>query len=137
LETPDILVVDDDTDMRRTLVLLLNKEHTVVEAAGGEEALALLKNLRPRLVFLDISMPGMSGIEVLRPALQRHGAMKVVMLTSHLELELAKSALDLGALAYITKPFEANFIRDEVDRLLAPPVGQEDGGRPWHVKDQS
>jgi DNA-binding NtrC family response regulator len=137
LETSDILVVDDDMDLRRTLVLLLNKKYSVVEAGNGIDALFILEKLRPRLILLDISMPVMSGLEVLGAARQKDGTLKVVMLTSHQELELAKNALDLGALAYITKPFDADFIRDEVDRLLAPVVGQEDSGRPWHVKDQS
>ncbi|MFI5348341.1 MAG: response regulator [Elusimicrobiota bacterium] len=133
METPDILIIDDDADLRRTLVLLLEKKYRVVAAAGGREALVLLKAQKPRLVLLDITMPEMSGIEVLRAAKELDKTLRVVMLTSHQEIEFAKSALDLGAIEYLTKPFEADFIRGEVARLLAPPDDKKDGGRPWRV----
>ena len=136
MENPDILVVDDDSDLRRTLAVLLGKSHKVAEASGGAEALSLLKTLRPRLVLLDVTMPEMSGIEVLRAARAIHGALRVVMLTSRQELEIAKSALDLGAIAYMTKPFDAIFIRAEVARLLKPADGETDGGRPWRVVEK-
>jgi DNA-binding response OmpR family regulator len=135
MDTPDILIVDDDADLRRTLFLLLEKKYKVVAAASGKEALALLKTLRPRLVLLDITMPEMSGIEVLRAARALDQALRVVMLTSRMEIEFAKSALDLGAIEYLTKPFEADFIRAEIARLLAPPDDKKDGGRPWRVAE--
>lgn len=118
--------------MRRTLALLLGGAYSVVEAADGHAALELLKTVRPRLMLLDVTMPGMSGIEVLRAARERDKTLRVVMVTSHQELELAKSALDLGAIAYATKPVDAAFLRAEVARLLAPAV-DDGGGRPWQV----
>ena len=133
METSDVLIVDDDADLRRTLFLLLDKTYKVVEAANGKEALRFLKTRRPRLILLDISMPEMSGIEVLRAAREIDGALRIVMVTSHQELELAKSALDLGAIAYVTKPFDADFIRAEVTRLLTPAADKSGGGRPWRV----
>jgi DNA-binding NtrC family response regulator len=133
LDIPDILIIDDDSDLRRTLLLLLEKKYKVVAAASGKEALALLKSQKPRLILLDITMPEMSGIEVLRAAKDLDKTLRVVMLTSHQEIEFAKSALDLGAIEYLTKPFEADFIRGEVARLLAPPDDKRDGGRPWRV----
>jgi DNA-binding NtrC family response regulator len=132
LETADILIVDDEADLRRTLALLLGKTYKVAEAANGNDALRFLEKQRPRLVLLDISMPGLSGIEVLRAARDLDKTLRIVMVTSHQELEIAKSALDLGAIAYVTKPFDAGYIRGEVERLLAPPE-DEGGGRPWRV----
>ncbi|HXS99256.1 MAG TPA: response regulator [Elusimicrobiota bacterium] len=132
METPDILIVDDDSDLRRTLVLLLGKTYRVAEAAGGPEALRVLEDSRPRLILLDVAMPEMSGIDVLRALSERREKPRVVMLTSHTEIELAKTALDLGAVEYLTKPFDADYIRAEVARLLAPPP-EMNGGRPWRV----
>ena len=131
-KNPDILLVDDDADLRRTLYLLLDGPYTLAEAANGEEALRFLKTSRPRLVLMDVSMPGMSGLEVLRAARELDKTLKVVMITSHQEMELAKSALDLGAAAYVTKPFDADFIRGEVSRLLGAPA--KVSGRPWRVE---
>ena len=135
METFDILIVDDDTDLRRTLFLLLDKAYKVSEAANGKEALRFLKKQRPRLVLLDVTMPEMSGIEVLRAARELDKTLRIVMVTSHQEIELAKSALDLGAIAYVTKPFDADYIRGEVARLLTPPDGKAGGGRPWRVAE--
>jgi len=132
METPDILIVDDDADLRRTLVLLLGKTYRVAEAASGPEALRALETSRPRLILLDVTMPEMNGIEVLRALSERGEKARVVMLTSRTEIELAKTALDLGAVEYLTKPFDADYIRAEVARLLTPPA-QNGGGRPWRV----
>jgi DNA-binding NtrC family response regulator len=133
LETADILIVDDDADLRRTLFHLLDKTYKVVEAANGYMALGFLRTQRPRLVLLDVTMVAMSGIEVLRAARELDETLRIVMLTSHQEIELAKIALDMGAIAYVTKPFDADFIRGEVARLLAPAADDAGGGRPWRV----
>jgi DNA-binding NtrC family response regulator len=133
VDAPDILIVDDDADLRRTLFLLLDKKYKVADVSNGKEALLFLKTRRPRLVLLDVTMPDMTGIEVLRAAREFDKTLRVVMVTSHQEMEIAKSALDLGAIAYLTKPFEADFIRGEVARLLAPAVDEGGGGRPWRV----
>ena len=133
MEISDILIVDDDADLRRTLFHLLDKTYKVVEAASGPGALLFLRAQRPRLVLLDVSMIAMSGIEVLRAARELDKTLRIVMLTSHQEIELAKIALDLGTIAYVTKPFDADFIRGEVARLLAPPADEAGGVRPWRV----
>lgn len=132
MDAPDILIIDDDADLRRTLVLLLGKTYRVAEAASGPEALRALESSRPRLILLDVTMPEMTGIEVLRALAERKEKQRVVMLTSRTEIELAKAALDLGAVEYLTKPFDADYIRAEVARLLAPPP-KNGGGRPWRV----
>ena len=80
-------------------------------------------------------MPGMSGIEVLRTLHGRRQAMLVLMLTAQADLELARQALELGANAYITKPFDFGELCAEVRRILAQPsqADQNHDYRPWRV----
>jgi putative two-component system response regulator len=126
-----ILIVDDDADLRDALAIILEPLFRVIAASGGAEALELLKKERPRLMLLDVSMPGMSGIEVLAAAKTAVPALIVVMLTSQQDVELAAKALSLGAKEYVTKPFDADYIRAEVSRLIAPDKPAD--GRPWKV----
>lgn len=130
-----ILVVDDDPDLRRGLVLLLGKEYEIREACDGPACLRTLAEFLPDLLLLDVAMPGMSGIEVLRSARASRGSLPVLMLTAQADLELARQALDLGASAYITKPFDFGELRREVKRLLEGPSREEKDHdyRPWRV----
>jgi DNA-binding response OmpR family regulator len=126
-----ILIVDDDPDLRGSLAAVLRSAFSVLEAAAGAEALALIKTERPRLVLLDVTMPGMDGLEVLAAAKVLDSDLIVVMLTSHHEIEIASRALNLGAAEYVTKPFAADSIRAEVLRLLSRRDSEDD--RPWQV----
>jgi DNA-binding NtrC family response regulator len=71
---------------------------------------------------------------VLRAARKLDETLRIVMVTSHQEIELAQSALSSGAIEYLTKPFDADTIRREVARLLEPPR-KTDHGRPWRVSE--
>jgi DNA-binding NtrC family response regulator len=127
-----ILIVDDDEDLRNSLSIILSPAYRVVEAANGTEALDILKKERPRLTLLDVSMPGMSGLEVLAAAKAAAPKLLVVMLTSQHDIEIAMKALNLGAAEYVTKPFDAAYIRAEVSRLIGPEKPPDD--KPWRVK---
>jgi DNA-binding NtrC family response regulator len=129
--TETILLVDDDDDLRGALAVVLSPLFRVLEASNGKDALALLSRERPRLALLDVSMPGMSGLEVLAAAKAAAPALVVVMLTSQQDLEIAGKALNLGAIEYVTKPFDADYIRAEVSRLVGPKEPAND--RPWKV----
>jgi DNA-binding response OmpR family regulator len=130
-----ILVVDDDPDLRRGLVLLLGKEYDIREACDGPSCLRALAESSPHLLLLDVAMPGMSGIEVLRSAHAGCSSLPVLMLTAQADLNLARQALDLGASAYITKPFDFGELLGEVKRLLEGPSREEKDHdyRPWRV----
>ncbi|MDD5304383.1 MAG: response regulator [Elusimicrobia bacterium] len=127
-----ILVVDDDADLRISLAAVLSPRFEVLEASNGEEALAVLKRERPCLALLDVSMPGMSGLEVLAAAKAADPALVVVMLTSQQDIEIASKALNLGASEYVTKPFDADYIRAEVARLTGAPE-EPSNEKPWRV----
>lgn len=106
-----ILVVDDEALVRRSLRRALEKRgHQVEEAEDGRQALERWKNFGPRLVFLDVLMPRMSGPDLLKSlSPDVRGPAKVVLMsafTGEYDLEKAKS---LGADLYVPKPFEDVF----------------------------
>jgi two-component system response regulator AlgR len=100
-----ILIVDDEQQARQRLRHMLSKseEHTLVgEAATGEQALALAQNLRPDLVFMDIRMPGMDGLEAANYLSRLLRPPAIVFTTAFSEHAL--SAFDSNAVGYLLKP---------------------------------
>lgn len=134
---PKLLVVDDDEDLRKVLRRILAPFSEVLEAANGLDALRLVREARPRLMLLDVSMPGMDGLTVLGDALSIDPKLTVVMLTGDLDLHVARRALEGGACAYITKPFEPTALENEIRRQIDASCGdkKKNGGRPWRVQD--
>lgn len=130
-----ILVVDDDPAARRILTLLLQTAGEVLEASTGDEALRIIAAERPRLMLLDMTMPGMSGLEVLKAVRTSAVGMTIIVVTGQNDIELAKQALELGAAEYITKPFELPHLKDKVMRCMqaAPKDIRKDERPPWHV----
>ncbi|MBI2361805.1 MAG: response regulator [Elusimicrobia bacterium] len=128
-----ILVIDDSADLREALVLLLGKEFAIVEARNGREGVAAFAKERPRLVLLDVAMPGMNGVETLAAIKELDPSATVLMLTATTNIEMARKALEHGAAAYVTKPFDMGFLRNEVRRLLRPHPDAE--APPWRAGD--
>lgn len=129
-----ILIVDDDADTRRILRYVLAPVATVVEAAGGAEALELIRSERPQLVLLDLVMPEVGGLEVLEKGLALDPSLSVLMLTGHADIAIAKDALDRGARAYITKPIDPQRLREAVEDILGTSSPDDDDRRkPWRV----
>ncbi len=85
--------------------MLSEQGYTVDTAANGYEGLQKVKELNPELVLMDMKMPGMDGIETLRELRKLSQCPKVVMMTAYGELDMVNEAKELGAIAYITKPF--------------------------------
>jgi DNA-binding NtrC family response regulator len=112
-----ILVVDDDPSIRETLEAVLAGQYPVLTAPDGETALSLVENEDVRIVLLDIIMPGMDGIEVLRKIKERFGDVDVVMVTMVREAEKAVAAMKLGAYDYITKEFDYDEVLALVNRI--------------------
>ncbi|MFI5345602.1 MAG: response regulator [Elusimicrobiota bacterium] len=128
-----ILVVDDDQAVRRMLSLLLGSEAEVLLAKSGEEALRMLTVEKPRLMLLDMVMPRMGGLEVLKAVRGTFANMNIIVLTGMNDMDTAKKALELGADEYVTKPFDLNLMKETVKRFLAAVPGKEPrrGGIPW------
>lgn len=101
-----ILVADDHGVVRAGLVSLLGEEpdmEVVGEACSGAAALRLLGELRPDIALVDIGMPDMTGIDVLRRARESGAGTAVVLLTQHKETAFVKAALEAGAAGYVVK----------------------------------
>lgn len=102
-----ILVIDDEEILRRTLARVLRKAGYDVSMAGdGHEALRLLRENNFDLVYLDIRLPGMDGLQILRGIRQDDARMPVVLLTAYGSLQTALEALRLGATDYLLKPID-------------------------------
>lgn len=111
-----ILLVDDDPHVSRMLRELFARRGWVVSVAmDGLSGLALYESVRPDLVLLDIDMPGISGLDVLRVIIDRHDA-TVVMLTGHAQVDVAVTAMRAGAENFITKPPDLDHLLTVVDR---------------------
>lgn len=106
-----ILVVDDESPIVNLLEKFLEeKNYDVVTASNGEEALEEFHRENPSIVLLDIHMPGKSGIEVLKELKQANPHVGVVMITGIADEDMGRSALKPGALDYITKPFDFDYL---------------------------
>lgn len=100
-----VLLVDDEVDFLETLTKRLTRRGVEVsKASGGQEALALLADDPADIVVLDVKMPGMSGIEVLREIKSRWPLIEVIMLSGHADVQIAVKGLEMGAFDYLMKP---------------------------------
>ncbi len=114
-----ILVVDDDKNLRLSLSLLLKQDGYEVEtAASGLDALDMLKTNKWDLMFLDLNMPGMGGIELLEKIYQQYPSLSVLILTANATLETAIRAVRLGARDYLIKPAEPKEILARVSEVF-------------------
>lgn len=113
-----LLLVDDSEPVREVFGrMLAHLGHAVVEAADGAEALAIYRAERPDGVFLDLTMPGMSGLEVLREIAESDPDARVAVLTSRRDAETVQAALALGARDYVIKPSTLTRLREACERL--------------------
>jgi len=102
-----VLVVDDERHIRWVISRALKAEDLeVVEFENGTDFLENLEKHRPDLVILDLKMPGIDGLEVLRRVKERQRDLPVIMITAHGTIETAIEAMKMGAHDYITKPFD-------------------------------
>ncbi len=113
-----ILIVDDEAPLRTTLLAYLEREgYTVCTAQDGTSALAEAKTFRPDLIILDIMLPGMNGIEVLRH-LRQNSDVYVLMLTAKADETDKVIGLGVGADDYMTKPFSPRELVARVQAIL-------------------
>jgi FixJ family two-component response regulator len=114
-----VLIVDDEKNIRLTLSLALEKLNLPVDTAdSGKDALKKLAEKSYALMLLDLRMPGIDGMEVLRRVLEIRPEVKVVIITAWGSIEAAVEAMKLGAVDFLQKPFDAEEVRNLVASLL-------------------
>ena len=112
MDSLSVLLVDDEVEFLETLEKRLRKRKlTVTTARNGEDAIVMLKQTPVDVVVLDVKMPGMGGLEVLRQVKELKPHVEVIMLTGHANVEMAIEGMELGAFDYLMKPME-------IDELL-------------------
>ena len=118
-DAPEVLVCEDNPDMRRLLVHLLGREFRVRAASNGREALESVRAAAPSLIVTDVMMPEMSGTELCRAIKQdpETAGIPVVLVTSKAEREMKIQGLELGADDYVTKPFHPRELLARVHSL--------------------
>ncbi|WP_396626893.1 sigma-54-dependent transcriptional regulator [Luteitalea sp.] len=106
-----LLIVDDDEGMRDTLTAILKREYRVITVATAEDGLSRLRQTRVDLMLLDVRLPGMGGLELLRQVRELHDEVEVIMISAITDVETAVQAMKLGAYHYITKEFDYDALR--------------------------
>lgn len=128
-----VLIVDDEKNIRLTLSMALEKLDILVDtAADGEEALRKLAERSYALVLLDLRMPGIDGMEVLKRVPEIRPEVKVVIITSYGSIEAAVEAMKLGAVDFLQKPFNAEDVRDLVSSLMERATQEIHAGREYN-----
>ncbi len=116
---PRILVIDDEAAIRESLRMILEYEdYGFVGASSGQEALALVQRDRPDLVLLDIKMPGMDGMEVLRKLRSLDDTLPVVMISGHGTTSTAVDAIKSGAIDFLDKPLSSERVIVTLQNVL-------------------
>lgn len=114
-----VLIVDDQYGIRLLLKEVFSKDNIgIYQASNGKQALEVIQHEKPDLILLDMKMPGMDGIELLRRLRGLDTRVKVIMMTAYGELDMVEEASELGASAHFTKPFDIDELRSEVMRQL-------------------
>lgn len=114
-----LLIVDDQNGIRILLSEVFSSEgyHTF-QASNGKLALEIVRKEMPDLVLLDMKIPGMDGLEILKHIKEFNPRIKVIMMTAYGELDMLTEATKLGALRHFTKPFDIDDLREEVNAQL-------------------
>src|SRR5712691_10738275 len=112
-----VLIVDDERTLARAVKGFLSESGYEAEVAGdAEQALRLLETFRPDVVFTDVRLPGMSGIDLLRRIREFDAAIPVIIMTAHGTIEGAVEAVKLGAFDYLKKPVDLEELKLLADR---------------------
>lgn len=119
-----ILIVDDEEDICNTLSDFLKEcGYEVLQATSGTEAIRLVKAARPHLILLDIRMPEMDGLEILRRVRAVDQEVGVIMITAFTDITIAQESLKSGASDFVTKPIDLDYletsIRVKIGAMLA------------------
>jgi len=113
-----ILVIDDEPGIHKSLELLLTPDFSIYTALSGTEGLRIASAISPDLILLDLVMPQMSGMEVLRKLKQTGNDTPIIIFTAHGSVNTAVQVIKLGAVDYIEKPFDAHRLKQTIGECL-------------------
>ena len=115
-----VLIVDDEPEVRQVLQeFLAGRGYDVLVAESGSAALAALGADQPDLVLLDVAMPDMDGVETLRRIVALQPTMPVIMVTANADIATTSKLLAMGAVDYIPKPFDLDYLDQAVSIQVA------------------
>lgn len=119
-EKKRLLIVDDQFGIRILLNEIFQKEgYDTFQAANGVQALNLVENERPDLVILDMKIPGMDGLEILKRVKKMDQTIKVIIMTAYGELDMIQEAIENGAITHFSKPFDIDEIIEAVKKEIS------------------
>ena len=116
-----ILICEDDENLRQLIRVVIGTGYRIVEAGDGYEALALAREHRPDLIILDLMLPRLSGIDVLRTLREDFSTDGTHILVMSAWPKADEAALKAGADGFLPKPFEADTLSELVTRVLGEP----------------
>jgi len=115
-----ILIIDDERPIRETLEMFLReKGYEVLTSEDGEDGLKAVQSERPEIVILDIRLPGMDGLEVLRRIKEKQEDIHVIMMTAYHDMETTDQAMKLGAYEYIHKPLDVDEFEMAIEKVVS------------------
>lgn len=120
-----VMVVDDEIGPRQSFRMVLKDRYNVVQASGGAEALQKLEERRGQVdvVLMDIKMPGMDGVTLLKEVKRLYPEIEVALVTAYASVETARNAVRLGAVDYLIKPFN----RADLEEIIAAGLARRRG----------
>jgi two-component system chemotaxis response regulator CheY len=122
VNSPISVVIVDDNDLMRTVLrgILRSDEYEVIgEARNGALALEMVERLKPDIVFLDVMMPEMDGLEALQAIKSAHPLISVIMVTGKPSVDNVQESIQNGASGFIVKPFNAGKVLAALGKALA------------------
>jgi PAS domain S-box-containing protein len=116
---PRVLVVDDEEGPREAIRMILKPSYEIHTASSGEEVLTVMPGLRPDVIFMDVKMPKMDGVQLLERVKATDPEVEVVMITAYASLDTVQRAMRFGAMDYLVKPFAPRELKEAADRAMA------------------
>lgn len=122
---PIILIVDNEEESLELLCKIFKEEdYTVLTAANSKEALELVETERPNLAILNLNASDMNEIKILRRIKKIDENIEVLIITDYGTMKAARTAMELGAYDYVTKPFDNDYIRALIKNIFSPVPGE-------------
>lgn len=130
MDIPIILIIDDDPNLSRTLAdILRHKGYEAVSAANGTDALTLLRKNPVNLALIDIGLPDISGVELLKRIKADYPSTEAIILTGNASLDSAIEAANRGAFSYLVKPYDIEQLMLNIRRAIEKRQVEEDRER--------